>query len=127
MTYHQEHKRMQPVLAKAQALDIATNPAPEAIFADKQGGFQIWCTPDDHPPGWENVPMGEGSFPKACAYVGIVLWGWEEGRITHLLLSTEAFFLGEHDRPDDLRWAKKKIRRLFQLADVPLLPIRTFE
>ena len=126
MSYRKEHKRMKSILDKARKLDIATNPAPEAIFEAGNDGFQIWCTPDDHPRGWKDVPMSGGSYPKPCAYVASVLWGWEEGHITHLLLSTEAYFLDKHNRPADMRWAKQKIRHLFKLAGVPLLPIRKF-
>ena len=127
MSYRSEHKRMKPVLAKARQLDIATNPAPEAIFEAGSGGFQIWCTPDDHPQGWQGVRMDAGGFSKPCAYVASVLWGWEEEHITHLLLSTDAHALGKHNRPADMRWAKKKIRHLFKLAGVPMLPVRAFE
>jgi len=125
MSYQNEIERLKPVLEKARQLDVATNPAPEAIFEAGKDNFQIWCTPEDHPEGWENVPM-QGSYPKPCAYVASVLWGWEDGCITHLLLSTEAYFLDKRNRPADMRWAKQKIRHLFDLASVPLLPIRKF-
>jgi len=32
MSYTTEHERMKPVLDLARKLDIATNPAPEAVF-----------------------------------------------------------------------------------------------
>jgi len=129
-----EHQKMNPVLEKARELDIATNPAPEALFDAGNSGFQIWCTPDDHPAGWESIPMTQGAFSKPCEYVASVQWGWEGETITHLLLSTEAFALSElrdrdrytgHNRLEDLAWAKEKIRWLFAEAEVPLLPIRT--
>ncbi len=125
MSYRNELKRLEPVLEKARQLDIATNPAPEAIFEAGNDNFQIWCTPDDHPKRWKDVSM-KGSYPKPCTYVASVLWGWEEGRVTHLLLSTEPYLQGRQNHPADMRWAKKKIRHLFDLAGVPLLPIRKF-
>jgi len=123
---------MRPVLETARRWDIATNPAPEAIFEAGNSGFQIWCTPDDHPKGWEGVPMTRGAFSKPCSYVASVSWGWEGDRITHLCLSTDAYELSDHlelgryalhNRPEDLAWAECKIRRLFQLAGVRIPPI----
>ena len=69
MSYTTEHKRIKPVLDLARKLDIATNPAPEALFEAGSGGFQIWATPDDHPQGWDGVPMSMGTFAKPCAFV----------------------------------------------------------
>ena len=80
-----EHRRMRPVLNLARQLDIATNPAPEAVFEAGSAGFLIWCTPDDHPKGWDRVDMTAGAFSKPCEYVASVSWGWESERITHLL------------------------------------------
>lgn len=138
MSYQTEHQKMKPVLAKAQDFDIATNPVPEALFDAGSTGFQIWCTPADHPAGWEGIPMTAGAFSKPCEYVASVRWGWEgeadnTPTITHLILSTDAYAwsdLHEHDRytghnrPEDLAWAEVKIRWLFAQAGVPLLPIR---
>jgi len=132
MSYTSEHRRMRPVLEAARRLDIATNPTPEAIFETGNSGFQLWCTPDDHPDGWEGVPMTQGAFSKPCSYVASVSWGWEGERITHLGLSTDAYelsdLLGEgryalHNRPEDLVWAECKVRQLFQLAGVRIPPI----
>jgi hypothetical protein len=139
MSYISEHRRMEPVLEAARALDIATNPAPEAIFEAGSGGFQIWCTPDDHPEEWNDVPMTKGAFSKPCSYVASVFWGWEGERITHLCLSTDAYELSDHlgsaegaqsegryalhNRPEDLAWAETKVRHLFQLAGVRIPPI----
>lgn len=134
MSYYTENQKMKPVLDKARELDIATNPTSEALFDAGQAGFQIWCTPDDHPAGWENIPMTPGAFSKPCEYVASVHWGWEGETITYLVLSTEAFALSElrdrtwytgHNRPEDLAWAKQKIHWLFAQAEVPLLPIKT--
>ncbi|RLD05412.1 MAG: hypothetical protein DRI56_09685 [Chloroflexota bacterium] len=131
---YSEHKRMKPVIDAARELDIATNPAPEALFEAGNSGFQIWCTPDDQPEGWKNVHLIAGAFSKPCAYVASVTWGWEKDNITHLILSTDAYELSEytnfnnryqkHNRPEDINWAKKKIRELFSMANVPLLPFR---
>jgi hypothetical protein len=116
------------VLALARRLDIATNPAPEAVFEAGSAGFQIWCTPDDHPQGWEEVTLTAGIFSKPCGYVANVTWGWEVGQITHLLLETDSFDLKRKDRdlayadirnrPADVAWAKRKIQLLFQWARV---------
>lgn len=144
MSYHSEHKKMKPVLDKARELDIATNPAPEALFEAGHAGFQIWCSPEDHPAGWEHIPMSAGAFSKPCEYVASVQWGWEGSMehsardsptptITHLRLATDAYAWSEfhdhtrytgHNRPEDLAWAQEKIRWLFSQANVPLLPIR---
>ena len=120
---------MKPVLEKTGELDIATNPAGEALFEAGNAGFQIWCTPDDHPAGWEGVPMDAGAFSKPCAYVASVRWGWEGERITHLVLSTDAYALRDqctgdphkfHNRIADLAWAERVIHRLFEMAGVPI-------
>ncbi len=135
MSYASEHRRMKPVLDLARQLDIATNPAPEAIFEAGSGGFQIWCTPRDHPlGGWGRVPMTKGAFSKPCSYVASVLWGWEGDKITHLKLSTDAYALSNHrhkgyrfayrNRRQDVAWAKRKIRTLFKKAGVEMPPIR---
>jgi hypothetical protein len=60
MTIQSEHHRMKPVLDLARQLDIATNPDPSAIFEAGSGGFQIWCTPEDHPEGWTGIVMNPG-------------------------------------------------------------------
>ena len=123
MSYISEHRRIRPVLNLARQLDIVTNPAPEAIFEAGTAGFQIWCTPDDHPKGWDSVAMTAGTFSKPCEYVASVSWGWEGETITHLLLSTDAYALGSgkqnHNRPADLAWAKQKIRWLYKQTSIP--------
>jgi hypothetical protein len=137
MSYTTEHQRMKPVLELARKLDIATNPAPEALFEAGSGGFQIWATPDDHPKGWEDVSMTMGAFAKPCAFVASVWWGWESDpelapAITHLCLETDADDLRavkQHpprvrNRPQDIAWAKRKIRSLFQQAGVSCPPIQ---
>ncbi|MFQ5616368.1 MAG: hypothetical protein ACE5GO_07920, partial [Anaerolineales bacterium] len=89
--------------------------------------------PADHPVGWEGVPMDAGAFAQPCAYVTSVHWGWDEDRITHLVLSTDAYALSDHhgkgryayhNRAEDLAWAQAKIRWLFERAGVPMPPIR---
>ena len=69
MKYTTEPKRLKPVLDLARKLDIATNPAPEALFEAGNCGFSIWCT------------------------------------------------------PEDLAWAKEKIRWLFQQAEISCTPV----
>ena len=135
--YASQHLRMAPVLAKARELDIASNSAAEALFEAGSGGFQIWCTPGDHPDGaWQQVVMIAGAFSKPCEYVASVGWKWGEGddeeRIVGLSLSTSTYALDpEHmlpvkdicNRQADIVWAKKHIHRLFKLAGVPVPPI----
>jgi hypothetical protein len=131
MTYSTEHQRLRAVLDLARKLDIATNPALEAIFEAGCGGFQIWCIPDDHPKGWEEIQMSKGAFSKPCAYVASVTWGWEGECITHLELETDAYDLRSiqqhppriRNRPDDIAWAKAKIKWLFSQAGVKCPPI----
>ena len=132
MSYYNEHRRMKPVPDAARELDIATNPAPEAIFEAGNSGFQIWCTPDDHPERWDDVPMVAGAFSKSCSYLASIHWGWEEEKITHLVLSTDAYELSDHlhddryqahNRPEDIEWAKKKVQHLFDLTGFSMTPI----
>ena len=128
MSYTSEHHRMKPVLDLARRLDIATNPEPEAIFDAGTAGFQIWCTPADHPKGWDSVIMTAGAFSKPCEYVASVSWGWEGETISHLILSTDAYALGRnkrnHNRPADLAWARHKIRWLYKQAGIACPEIR---
>ena len=129
---------MNAVLNKARELNIANNTAPEAIFEARMvslqvtDGFQIWCTPKDHPQGWDDVPMKSGAFSKPCAYVASVFWYWENEEIPHLGISTDAYALSlhhgkesfaYHNRPADIAWAKRKIRWLFTQAGVRMPPI----
>lgn len=143
MNMHSEHKRIQPILELARQLDIASNPDPAAIFEAGSGGFQVWCTPQDHPNGWEDIVMNSGSFSKPCEYVGSVHWKWEDESIVALEIETSAYALADqkpdeycnltaipHDfhrrtifnRDTDIEWLKEKITWLFAKAQVPLLP-----
>ena len=135
--YASEHRRMLPVMNKARELDIATNPAADAIFEAGSAGFQIWCTPEDNLGGaWQKVTMFAGAFAQPCENVASVCWKWGEGddeeRIVGLSLTTSAYALDpEHilpakdicNRQADIVWAKKHIHRLFKLAGVPVPPI----
>ncbi len=139
MSHITENQRMAPVMELARKLDIINNPAPEALFEACSGGFQIWCTLDDHPKGRDGVPMSAnaGAFAKPCDLVASVWWGWEDNpnlspAITHLCLETDAYNLRAvkqrppriHNRPEDIAWAKKKIRMLFRQAGVPCPKIK---
>lgn len=134
MTYESEHRRMRPVLEKARRLDISQEPAPKALYDPLLSGSNIWCTPDDHPAGWEGVKMDAGAFSRPCEYVATVTWGWTDERITHVELETEAYALRDRDqgrrpmrfyrnRTEDVAWAKAKVEWLFQLAGMECLPI----
>ena len=135
MSYSSEHQRLRPVLERAGHLDIATQPAPNALFDALNAGFNLWCTPDDHPTGWGHIQMDAGAFSKPCEYLGTVTWGWTGEQITHLELSTDAYALHDRDggnytryrnRADDIAWAKAKVGWLFSLAGVecPLITVR---
>lgn len=133
MTYPDEHRRLAPVLEMARRLDIATNPDLAAIFEAGTAGFQIWCTPDDQPTGWQDAHLTAGAFSKPCGYVASVCWGWEGETIAHLILTTDAYdtmqaktdreYYAIHNRPSEIAWAKRKIRWLFKKAGVPCPPI----
>ena len=143
MTYHSEHMRMKPVLDLARKLDIATNADLAAIFESGSAGFQVWCIPEDHPKGWDDIRMIPGTFSKPCEYVGSVSWKWEGEQIVALDIDTSAYALaeqkpdeygdmidlppGEHrrtifNRDADIEWLVKKVTWLFEKAGVPLLP-----
>ena len=146
--YSSEHRRMKPVMEAARRLDVGTNPAADALFEAGSAGFQIWCTPAEHPEGWEAVAatMFPGAFSKACEYVASVNWHWDDETIVGLNLSTAAYALADRlpdqytnsetrravhgkqsifNRPEDIAWARKHIFRLFRLANVPVPPIYT--
>jgi hypothetical protein len=140
MSYSSEHHRLAPVLAKARQLDVATNPAPEALFEALSAGFNVWCTPEDHPQGWDGIPLIAGAFAKPCGFVGTATWGWEGERITFLFLAIDAYDLADqrpeqygrtasnsraciHSRLEDLDWAEEKVRWLFERAGVSCLVI----
>jgi hypothetical protein len=136
MSYSAEHKRMKPVLILARKFDIATNPHPTAIFDAGNAGFQVWCTPDDHPEGWDGIPMDKGAFSKPCQYVGSVGWKWEGEEIVALEISTTAYALtdqkpGEYNRQSianreaDIEWLVDKIAWLFEKVGVVMPPCET--
>lgn len=143
MSYHSEHMRMKPVLDLARQFDIAINPDPSAIFEAGSAGFQVWCTPQDHPRGWDDVRMIPGTFSKPCELVGGVHWKWDDEIIVALEIETSAYALADQfpdeycdlneiprgekrrtifNRDSDLAWMQKKITWLFEQAGVPLLP-----
>lgn len=143
MSHYSEHQRMKPVLELARKLDIATNPDPAAIFEAGNGGFQVWCTPQDRPQGWSGITMNSGAFSKPCEYVGSVHWKWEDDKIVALEIETSAYALADQkpdeytqsmnlslndhrrtifNRDEDIEWLKEKVTWLFAEAGVPLLP-----
>ncbi len=143
MSHSSEHQRMKPVLDLARKLDIATNPHPAAIFEAGNGGFQVWCTPQDHPQGWIGITMNSGAFSKPCEYVGSVHWKWEDDKVVALEIETTAYALADQkpdeytqsmnlslndhrrtifNRDADIEWLKEKVTWLFAEAGVPLLP-----
>jgi hypothetical protein len=135
MSYSSEHRRLAPVLAYARKLDIATNPVPEALFEALTAGFNVWCTPEDHPQGWDGILLIAGAFAKPCGFVGTATWKWEGEQVVAISLETDAYDLADqrpeicarktsadwisiHNRPEDLEWAEGKVRWLFQQASV---------
>lgn len=99
---------MKSVLELAQGLDITNNPDLTVTFESGNSGFHIFCTPEDHPDGWERET------------------------ITHLGLSTMAYELseqklGDHypmrNRPEDVAWANENVTQLFKLTDIALMVI----
>ena len=143
MSYPSEHKRMKPVLDVARLLDIATNPEKKAIFEAGSAGFQVWCTPDDHPKGWQGVNMSPGTFSKPCEYVGGTHWKWDEDRIVELEIQSTAYALAGqfpecytdlnepprgdnrrtiYNRDEDIAWLQEKITWLFREAGVDMPP-----
>jgi hypothetical protein len=138
MTFHTEHLKLKPVLDLTRKLDIATNPHSQAIFEAGSGGFQVWCTPDDHPQGWNEIRMNSGAFSKPCEYAGGAHWKWEDEMIVALEIETTAYALLDQkpdeyhnhraitNRAADIEWLKQKIAWLFDKAGVPILPF-TFE
>ncbi len=143
MSYQSEHQRLKPVLDLARQLDIATNPEPGAIFEAGNGGFQVWCTPQDRPRGWDGIVMNSGAFSIPCEYVGSAHWKWDDEKIVVLEIETAAYALADQkpdeycnltdvpkginrrtivNREEDLEWLKEKVAWLFQTAGVPLLP-----
>jgi len=140
VSYSREHTRMGPVLELARRLDIAANPDPEAIFEAGSAGFQVWCTPDDHPEGWGGIAMDAGAFSKPCEFVGGVFWAWRGEQVIGLRVETTAYALADQrpeaytgmrlrpgdprrsitNRTEDLEWLKAKVRWLFEQAGVTL-------
>ena len=143
MSYQSEHQRMKPVLDLASQLDIATNPNPQAIFEAGNGGFQVWCIPQERPQGWSGIVMNSGAFSKPCEYVGSVVWKWDDDKIVALAIETTAYALADQkpdeycnlidipqgfhcrtifNRDADIEWLKEKVTWLFAEAGVPLPP-----
>ena len=148
MTTYTEHRRLKPALALFRKLDIGSNHAAEAIFDPGSVGFQVWCTPEDHPDdpeGWNPIlnKLIAGAFTKPCGFVASVCWKWEEEQIVGLILETSAYALKDHlpekftlqsqpvndrisihNRPEDIAWATSKIKWLFaQSGPWPCPPI----
>jgi len=144
MSYQSEHRRFKPVLDLAQQLDIATNPHQLVIFEAGNSGFQVWCTPLDHPKDWDGIVMNPGAFSKPCEYVGSVHWRWEDEKIVALVIETTAYALADQkfseycnlqqipadfnrrtifNRDADIAWLVEKVTWLFAQAGVPLPPM----
>lgn len=140
--------QLSQMIEVVRSFDIVNNPAPEAIFDPLIQGFNIWCTPDDHPGGdWSKIiqHMIAAAYTKPCEYVACVFakWNDEVSDITHFSLSTDAYALQDHlpteytsykrmiakgyksicNRPDDIAWAIEKARWVFTRARLSCPPI----
>jgi hypothetical protein len=146
MSTYTEHRRLKPALELVRKLDIGSNHAAEAIFDPGSAGFQIWCTPEDHPDdpeGWNLIlnKLITGAFTKPCGFVASVCWKWEDEQIVGLTLETSAYALKDHlpekftshnqplndrisirNRPEDIAWATSKIKWLFAQSGPWLCP-----
>jgi hypothetical protein len=135
--------QVKPVLDVARLLDIATNPEKKAIFDAGSAGFQVWCTPYDHPKGWGDVQMVPGAFSKPCEFVGSVHWKWEGEKIVALAIETTAYALADqlpdrytnlndpprsdnrctiYNRNEDVAWLQEKVTWLFREVGVDMPP-----
>jgi hypothetical protein len=128
---------MEPVLRLVKVFDISENPDSEALYDPRPAGFNIWCTPNDHPEGkeWENGDLyTKGTYAQKCSFVGSVTWGWTGEKITHLVLETMSYEIMDanpgmsysdvRNRPNDVEWAIKKTTELFSGACVEMLPVK---
>lgn len=117
--------------------NIATNPAPEAIFDPLTSGFNLWATPTDHPAGheWNDVVkfMDQGAYTKKCAFVGTAWFNSHKGIVE---LETDAYIMQDRmgltpkqiaNRPADLEWCKQKIAWVFDKMSAPCPPIKVVE
>lgn len=121
-----------PLLEAIQEFDIITNPHPAALFEIGPDGFQIWCTPEDHPGGlWSKIKMDATGYSKPCEFVALVRWQWSEEEpptVVGILLKTVAYVLHEeklvtldtsYNRPSDVAWAQQKLAWLWQASTAP--------
>ena len=71
MSYWKQHQLMKPVLERARALDIATNPDPLAILRSRQQGLSslVYARKIIHKVGTVSLWI-LGTFSKPCEYVG---------------------------------------------------------
>ena len=120
-----DKKLMQTVLDLAKDFDVGENSTAEALYDGRLAAINLWCTPGDHPDGWEGIPITAGAFCKAAEFVGTLSWSWSD-RINEFHLQTEPYALREHrhereiaNRPADLAWAQVKIEWLFRQAGLP--------
>lgn len=92
-------------------------------------GFQIWCTTQDHPKGWDGFQFCHNDmFAQDCHPVGQCVWMWGVD-IPAVYISTYGHDqLGTGpDQPEDLAWLQAKVSALFEAADIPCPPIEIAE
>jgi hypothetical protein len=120
-------------------LNILGNSSVDAIFESSSLGFKIWITDDNHPAGWDDVPMEKEGFSKPCILLAQINWIKMDGKVAGLRVETNANILGNHlrqnnqqgnfkcmNRLEDIQWAIEKILQLFKWADV-ITPTISFD
>lgn len=110
ISYASEHMRMKPVIDQVRRLS-AFSADPAGLYEFISAGFNLYCTPDDHPDGERDFAQAEGQG-KPISLVARVNWHFEDEKITGLDIRMES--LGES------AWAIKKIRELFEMTEVPI-------
>lgn len=109
-SYASEHMRMKPVIDQVRRLS-AFSSDPAGLYEFISAGFNLYCTPDDHPDGEHDFAQDKGQG-KPISLVARVNWRFTDETITGLDIRMEN--LGES------AWAIRKIRELFEMTTVPI-------
>lgn len=109
-SYAGEHMRMKPVIDQVRRLS-AFSADPAGLYEFISAGFNLYCTPNDHPSGKHDFTQAKGQA-KPISLVARVNWRFTDETITGLELRMA--------RPFEYGWAMKKIRELFEMAEINL-------
>jgi len=109
-SYASEHMRMKPVIDQVRRLS-AFSSDPAGLYEFISAGFNLYCTPDDHPEGEHDFAQAKEQG-KPISLVARVNWRFTDETITGLDIRMEN--LGES------AWAIRKIRELFEMTTVPI-------